>query len=137
MDRGGSFDVVIVGAGFSGLYALYRLRADGFSVRLVEASGGLGGVWQNNRYPGARVDSHVPNYEYSMPEVWRDWTWTERFPGRDEILAYFDHVDSVLDLSRDIELDRRVVSAVRSPSRWRRSTPLIWFTAGSLPKACW
>ena len=116
--------MVIVGAGFSGLYALHRLRADGFSVRLVEASGGIGGVWQNNRYPGARVDSHVPNYEYSIPEAWRDWTWSERFPGRDEILAYFAHVDSVLDLSRDVDLDTRVVSAEFDPvsARWQLCT---------------
>ena len=53
--------MIVVGAGFSGLYALHRLRSDGFSVRLVEARSGLGGVWDNNRYPGARVDSHVPN----------------------------------------------------------------------------
>lgn len=116
--------MIIVGAGFSGLYALHRLRADGFSVRLLEANGGLGGVWQNNRYPGARVDSHVPNYEYSIAEVWQDWTWTQRFPGRDEIIAYFDHVDSVLDLSRDIDLDTRVVSAGFDPaeSRWQLCT---------------
>ena len=124
MDRNSPYDVVIVGAGFSGLYALYRLRADGLSVRLVEASSGLGGVWQNNRYPGARVDSHVPNYEYSLPDVWKDWTWGERFPGREEILGYFDHVDSVLDLRPDIDLNTRVVSAHfdSGSSRWRLNT---------------
>ncbi|MDY7103181.1 MAG: NAD(P)/FAD-dependent oxidoreductase [Actinomycetota bacterium] len=105
------YDVVVVGAGFNGLYQLWRLRGDGFSVRLVEASGGLGGVWQSNRYPGARVDSHVPNYEYSLEQVWRDWTWTERFPGRDELVAYFDHVDRVLDLSPDIDLRTRITAA--------------------------
>ena len=104
-------DVLIVGAGFSGLYQLHRLREEGFDVRLVEASDGLGGVWNSNRYPGARVDSHVPNYEYSLEEVWRDWTWTERFPGRAELVAYFDHVDSVLDLRRDIDLNTRVTAA--------------------------
>ena len=104
-------DALVVGAGFSGLYLLHRLRAEGFAVRLVEASDGVGGVWQNNRYPGARVDSHVPNYEYSLEEVWRDWTWTERFPGRDELVAYFDHVVGVLDLAPDIDLDTRVASA--------------------------
>ena len=114
-----SFDAVIVGAGFSGLYQLHRLRADGLSVRIVEASHGVGGVWQNNRYPGARVDSHVPNYEYSLPEVWRDWTWTERFPGRDELVAYFDHVVSVLDLARDIDLGRRVEAAHYDETRRR------------------
>ncbi len=105
------FDALVVGAGFNGLYQLYRLRADGFSVRLVEASGGLGGVWQTNCYPGARVDSHVPNYEYSIEAVWQDWNWTERFPGRDEICRYFEHVDRVLDLRRDIDLETRVTRA--------------------------
>lgn len=104
-------DVLVVGAGFSGLYLLHRLRAEGFAARLVEASDGVGGVWQNNRYPGARVDSHVPNYEYSLEEVWRDWTWTERFPGRDELVAYFDHVVDVLGLASDIDLRTRVTSA--------------------------
>jgi len=105
------FDVVIVGAGFSGLYQLYRLRQEGFSVRLVEAGAGLGGVWQANRYPGARVDSHVPNYEYSLEEIWRDWVWTERFPGRDELVRYFNHVDEVWDLSRDVDLNTRITTA--------------------------
>ena len=56
-------DVVIVGAGFNGVYLLHKLRSEGYAVRLIEAQSGLGGVWQANRYPGARVDSHVPNYE--------------------------------------------------------------------------
>ena len=113
------YEVLIIGAGFNGLYQLWRLRNEGFSVRLVEAGAGLGGVWQNNRYPGARVDSHVPNYEYSMPEVWQDWTWTERFPGRDELVAYFDHVDRVLDLSPDIDLRTRVTGAAWDEERRR------------------
>ncbi|MEL0019248.1 MAG: NAD(P)/FAD-dependent oxidoreductase [Rickettsiales bacterium] len=104
------FDVVIVGAGFSGLYLLYRLRREGFSVRLLEAQSGLGGVWQANRYPGARVDSHVPNYEYSMEACWRDWVWSERFPGRDELVRYFEHVDRALDLGREIELVTRIAT---------------------------
>ena len=113
-------DALVVGAGFSGLYLLHRLRAEGFTVRLVEASDGVGGVWQNNRYPGARVDSHVPNYEYSLEAVWRDWTWTERFPGRDELVAYFDHVVDVLDLADDIDLRTTVTSARfdESNHRW-------------------
>ncbi|MEC9154244.1 MAG: NAD(P)-binding protein, partial [Pseudomonadota bacterium] len=92
------FDVVIVGAGFSGLYLLHSLRNEGFKVRLIEAQSGLGGVWQANRYPGARVDSHVPNYEYSIEACWRDWVWTERFPGREELVRYFEHVDQALGL---------------------------------------
>lgn len=119
-----SFDVVIVGAGFNGLYQLKRLREEGWSVRLVEAGSGLGGVWHHNRYPGARVDCHVPNYEYSMPEIWEDWNWKERFPGREELVAYFDHVDSVWDLSKDIDLNTRVNSAHfdESANRWNLGT---------------
>ena len=104
-------DAVIVGAGFSGLYQLHRLRECGFNVRLLEAGAGLGGVWHWNRYPGARVDSHVPNYEYSLEAVWRDWNWTERFPGWQELQRYFAHVDRVLGLSRDISLETAVTSA--------------------------
>lgn len=124
VDTIGELDALIVGAGFSGLYALHRLRADGFSVRLIEASDGPGGVWQNNRYPGARVDSHVPNYEYSLEPVWRDWSWTERFPGRDELVAYFDHATEVLDLRRDIDLRTRARAASFDPSasRWAVAT---------------
>ncbi len=116
-----SYDVVIVGAGFNGLYQLKRLREAGWSVRLVEAGSGLGGVWHNNRYPGARVDCHVPNYEYSMPEIWEDWNWTERFPGREELVAYFDHVDSIWNLSPDIDLNTRISSAHfdEVSDRWR------------------
>ncbi|MEK9555939.1 MAG: FAD-dependent oxidoreductase, partial [Gammaproteobacteria bacterium] len=102
------FDIVIVGAGFSGLYLLYRLRGEGFSVRLVEAQDGFGGVWQANRYPGARVDSHVPNYEYSLDDCWRDWSWTERFPGHEELVAYFEHVVHKLDLRKDVDLSTRI-----------------------------
>ncbi|MEM7092495.1 MAG: NAD(P)/FAD-dependent oxidoreductase [Actinomycetota bacterium] len=109
--RSNSYDVVVVGAGFNGLYQLKRLRDLGWSVRLVDAGAGLGGVWHHNRYPGARVDCHIPNYEYSMPEIWQDWTWRERFPGREELVEYFDHVDAVWDLSPDIDLDTLITSA--------------------------
>jgi cation diffusion facilitator CzcD-associated flavoprotein CzcO len=104
-------DVLIMGAGFSGLYLLYRLRQQGFNVKLFEADAGLGGVWYSSRYPGARVDSHVPNYEYSMEEVWRDWTWTERFPGAEELQRYFRHVDKQLNLSPDIRFNSRINKA--------------------------
>lgn len=104
-------DILIMGAGFSGLYLLYRLRQQGFNVKLFEADAGLGGVWYSSRYPGARVDSHVPNYEYSMEEVWRDWTWTERFPGAEELQRYFKHVDEKLNLSSDIRFQSRINQA--------------------------
>jgi len=118
------FDIVIVGAGFNGLYQLKSLRDAGWSVRLVEAGSGLGGVWHHNCYPGARVDCHVPNYEYSMPEIWQDWNWTERFPGREELVRYFDHVDSVWQLSADIDLNTRITSAHfdDETNRWQLGT---------------
>jgi cyclohexanone monooxygenase len=104
-------DALIVGAGFSGVYLLHRLRQRGFAVRLFEAGPALGGIWYWNCYPGARVDSHVPNYEFSLEEVWRDWNWSERFPAWDELRRYFEHVDAKLDLSRDIRFGSRVVAA--------------------------
>jgi len=104
-------DALIIGAGFSGLYQLHRLRQRGFKVRLFEAGPDLGGIWYWNCYPGARVDSHVPNYEFSLEELWRDWSWTERFPAWDELRRYFHHVDQKLELSRDIRFNSRVSEA--------------------------
>ncbi len=114
------FDVLIIGAGFSGLYQLYQLRKLGFNVKLFDAGSDLGGVWHWNCYPGARVDSHIPNYEYSIEEVWQDWNWTERFPGWQELQRYFAHVDQKLDLKRDIEFQKTVIGAAfDEPScRW-------------------
>lgn len=103
-----ALDVLVVGAGFAGLYQLYRLRKLGFNVQVVEAEPDLGGVWQANRYPGARVDTHIPIYEFSVEDLWRDWNWSERFPGREELKAYFHYVDNKLDLSRDIRFNTRV-----------------------------
>jgi cyclohexanone monooxygenase len=100
-----------VGGGFSGLYQLYQLRKSGFSVHLVDDGDDIGGTWHWNRYPGARVDSNVPEYEFSLEELWRDWNWTERFPSWQEIVEYFHHVDKKLDLSRDISFATRLVSA--------------------------
>ncbi len=105
------YDVVIVGAGFGGLYQLHRLRDLGLSVALVEAGSGLGGIWHWNCYPGARVDSHVPVYEYSDEKLWRDWYWDERFPDWTALRRYFDHVDATWDLSRDIRFNTRVSGA--------------------------
>lgn len=105
------FDVVVVGAGFNGVYQLYRLRQEGYSVLLVDAGKVLGGIWYWNSYPGARVDSHIPNYEFSMPEVWRDWYWPERFPSQVDLKAYFHHVDKTLDISRDVRFETRITSA--------------------------
>ena len=104
-------DVLVVGAGFAGLYQLHNLRKLGFSVKIHEAAPGLGGCWYWSCYPGARVDSHVPVYEYSMKELWQGWNWSERFPGGEELREYFDYVDKKLDLSKDIEFNKRVTAA--------------------------
>ena len=104
-------DALIVGAGFNGVYQLHRLRQEGFKARIFDAGRELGGIWYWNCYPGARVDSHVPNYEFSIPEVWRDWTWSERFPSWQELRAYFRHVDRKLDISRDVRFNTRVTEA--------------------------
>ncbi len=104
----GVLDVLIIGAGFSGLYQLHELRKRDFAVHVFEAGAEIGGIWYWNCYPGARVDSHVPNYEYSYSQLWQEWTWSERFPGRDELSGYFRHVDAKLELSRDISFSTRV-----------------------------
>lgn len=113
-------DVLIVGAGFSGVYQLHKLRNAGFSVKLFEAGSGLGGVWYWNCYPGARVDSAFSIYQYSIEELWKGWTWKEKYPGQQELIEYFDYVDRKLDLSRDISLNTRVTSASFDTvtSRW-------------------
>jgi len=104
-------DVLIVGAGFAGVYLLHELRKHGFDTVIYEAGDGLGGTWRWNRYPGARVDSEVPEYELSIPEVYRDWTWSTNYPNYEELRAYFDHVDKVLDIKKDCAFESVVVDA--------------------------
>src|SRR4051794_9644888 len=111
-ERTANFDVIVVGAGMAGLYALHRLRGLGLSVRVFEASDGIGGTWYRNRYPGARVDVESLDYSYSFdPELEQEWEWTERFPTQPELLRYLNHVADRFDLRRDIELNARVVQA--------------------------
>lgn len=73
-------DVLVIGGGFGGTYALWKLRQQGLRVKLVEAGSELGGTWHWNQYPGARVDSEAPYYAFSIPLIWKTWNWTERFP---------------------------------------------------------
>lgn len=115
--QGERLDALIIGAGFHGLYQLYRLRQQGFRVRVLEAGADLGGIWYWNCYPGARVDSHVPNYEYSLETLWQDWNWSERFPSWEELRRYFHYVDDKLDLSRDVSLRTRVEAARFDPAQ--------------------
>ncbi|WAC89194.1 flavin-containing monooxygenase [Mycobacterium sp. Aquia_213] len=108
-----SLDVVVVGAGFAGLYALHKLRAQGLSVRVLEAAPEIGGTWYYNRYPGARCDVESVDYCYSFSdELQQEWNWTEKYATQSEILDYLNWVAEKLDLRRDIVFDTRVVSAV-------------------------
>jgi len=104
-------DVLVVGAGFAGLYQLQRLRELGLSVKVYEAGSGLGGIWYWNCYPGARVDTHGPHYQFGHPDLWRGFDYDELYPGYDQVRAYFNHVDATFGLSRDIRYDTRVVGA--------------------------
>ena len=106
-------DALIIGAGFSGLYALHHLREDlGLHVRVYEAGDGVGGTWYWNRYPGARCDSESHYYWYSFSkELYQEWEWTSRYPRQPEILAYLEFVAERLDLRKDIQLRTRIAAA--------------------------
>ena len=106
-------EAVVIGAGFSGLYMLHRLRnVMGLTVRLFEVGDGVGGTWYWNRYPGARSDSDSYIYCYSFDEdLLQKWTWSERYPEQHEIRAYLEHVAKRFDLNRDITLGTRVTAA--------------------------
>ena len=107
-----SFDVIIVGAGFSGLRSLHSLRNAGLSVKIIEASDEVGGVWNHNRYPGARCD--VESYDYSFgfsDELQQQWRWSERYAQQPEILRYANHVCDRFQLRSDILFDCRMLGA--------------------------
>ncbi len=112
-DDTGTVDAVVIGAGFSGLYMLHKLRDQmGLTVRVFEAGGGVGGTWYWNRYPGARSDSDSYVYGFTFDEdLWREWQWSERYPEQHEIRAYLEHVAERFDLTRDITFDTRVTGA--------------------------
>jgi cyclohexanone monooxygenase len=115
------YDVVVVGAGFAGLYMLFRLRGLGLSARVYEAGDGVGGTWYWNRYPGARCDVESMDYSYSFSdELQQEWHWTERYASQPEILRYINHVADRFDLCRDIQLSTRVTEAVfdEDTARW-------------------
>jgi cation diffusion facilitator CzcD-associated flavoprotein CzcO/acetyl esterase/lipase len=120
-----SRDVVVVGAGFAGLYLLQRLRSQGFSVAVLESADGVGGTWYWNRYPGARCDIMSVDYSYSFdPELEREWQWSEKFATQPEILAYLNHVADKYDLRKDIRFSTRVQQARwdAQARRWHVST---------------
>jgi len=118
-------DVVVVGAGFSGLYLLHRLRRLGFSARAYDTAGDVGGTWYWNRYPGARCDIPTTDYAFSFdPELEAEWTWTEKYATQPEILSYLRHVADRFDLRRDIVFDTAVTAARWDDGRhlWEVST---------------
>ena len=120
------YDVVVVGSGFAGLYAVYKFRDQlGLSVRGFEAAAGVGGTWYWNRYPGARCDIESVHYSYSFSEeLQQEWVWSERFAAQPEILRYLNHVADRFDLRRDITFNTRVSSMVwdDAESFWRVTT---------------
>jgi cation diffusion facilitator CzcD-associated flavoprotein CzcO len=107
------FGAVVIGAGFSGLYMLHRLRDElGISARVFEAGDGVGGTWYWNRYPGARCDSESYIYCFSFDkELLQEWEWSGKYPEQPEILSYLNHVADRFDLRRDIQLNTRVTAA--------------------------
>lgn len=114
-------DALVVGAGFSGLYSLHKLRGLGLSAVVLEKGDGVGGTWYWNRYPGARCDVESPYYSYSFDEdLQQEWEWTERYPAQPELLEYINHVADRFDLRKDIFFETTVVSAVfdESDERW-------------------
>src|SRR6201990_1970453 len=116
-----AYDVVVVGAGFGGMYMLHRLRGHGFSVRVYEQGDGVGGTWYWNRYPGARCDVESMQYSYSFSdELQQGWDWSERYAPQPEILRYANHVADRFDLRRDIQFNTRVTEATfdRATHRW-------------------
>ena len=115
------YDVVIIGAGLTGLYQLYRIRELGLSVRVFDDADGVGGTWNWNRYPGCRFDSESESYGYSWSkELLQEWDWTEHFSGQVENERYLNYVADRFDLRRDIQLNTRVIAAAfdEATNRW-------------------
>jgi len=120
-----TYDVVVVGAGFAGMYMLHRLRGLGLSVRVYEQGGDVGGTWYWNRYPGARCDVESMQYSYSFSdELQQEWDWSERYAPQPEILKYANHVADRFDLRSGIQLDTRVDRAVfdENANQWSVTT---------------
>jgi cation diffusion facilitator CzcD-associated flavoprotein CzcO len=112
------YDAIIIGAGMSGLYQLYRLRELGMRVRVFETGTGVGGTWYWNRYPGARFDSESYSYSYSFSrQLLDEWNWSEHFAGQPETERYINHVADKFDLRRDIRFRSRVTAA-----HWQEAT---------------
>ncbi|KAH8655973.1 hypothetical protein BGZ61DRAFT_541153 [Ilyonectria robusta] len=138
-------DVVIVGAGFGGCYALHEMRRQGYTAKILEAEADFGGVWHFNRYPGVRVDSETPVYQLSLPNVTDSFNFTERFPDGEELRRYFAHLDQTLDLRKDTIFNTRVIGvhfdetkttwSFSTESGLRATSRYVIFASGSTNKA--
>ena len=114
------YDVIVVGAGFSGMYLIHRLRNEGFKVRAIEAGTGVGGTWYWNRYPGCRVDVVSMEYSYQFSdELQQEWEWSEKYATQPELLRYANHVADRFDLRKDIQFETRVTGAAFDEQRGR------------------
>jgi cyclohexanone monooxygenase len=123
--RMASYDVVIIGAGFAGMYMLHRARRLGFSTIAIEAGSDVGGTWYWNRYPGARCDVESMSYSYSFSEeLQQEWVWPDRYATQPDILRYARHVADRFDLKRDIVFDTKVTAANYDErhNRWNIAT---------------
>lgn len=118
------YDVVVVGAGFAGLYSLHRLKALGMRVRGLERGGGVGGTWFWNRYPGARCDVESLDYQYSDAGLAREWRWSEKYATQPEILGYLEHAAQSWGVLQDIDFHTELVEANwdAGSSRWSLRT---------------
>ena len=118
-------DALIIGAGVAGLYQLHQLREQGLAVRAYDRASGVGGTWYWNRYPGARFDSECYIYQYLFSEeLYKGWSWSERFPGQPEIERWMNYIADRLDLRRDIQLDTTITRATwdEDSERWTVET---------------
>lgn len=138
-------DVIIIGAGFGGCYALHEIRRQGYTAKLLDAGSDFGGVWHFNRYPGARVDSETPLYQLNLPKVWNSYNFTQRYPGHRELRDYFSHVAETLDLRKDTIFNTKVTEAkydsasnswsFRTEAGLNATSRYAIFAAGSTNKA--
>jgi len=117
-------DALVVGGGFGGVFCFYELRKAGYKTVIYEAGNDLGGTWRWNCYPGAMVDSEIPEYQLSIPETYKDWTWPSNYPTYEDLRAYFDHCDKVLDIKSNTAFDSVVVEAQfdTNQGRWHVRT---------------
>jgi len=108
----------------AGVYMLKTLRDRGLKAVIFEAGNDLGGTWRWNCYPGAAVDSEVPEYEFSWPEVYNTWAWPSNYPTYQDLRDYFDHVDKVMQIKKDCAFHTVVVGAEfeTSEGKWHIRT---------------